>query len=223
MAPTKPLVAQQIEACFKVMGIPQVVTKEMTGNTHVAERSRAWSSKRVFFLTPQVMSNDLSRGLFPAKEVKLLIVDEAHKAQGDYAYCQVVRELVRAESQTRIVALSATPGSDIPSVRTVLQNLCIAHIELRNEESPDILPYTHKRIVDKIVVPMDQDINSIKQKFLGVLEIYTKKLAMVKAIRKGHNPTTYKRYTLILARDEWRQNPPANIQNHVKGLTEVKP
>ena len=35
------------------------------------------------------MSNDLSRGLFPAKEVKLLIVDEAHKAQGDYAYCQV--------------------------------------------------------------------------------------------------------------------------------------
>ena len=120
-------------------------------------------------------------------------------------------------------ALSATPGSDIPSVRTVLQNLCIAHIELRNEESTDILPYTHKRIVDKIVVPMDQDINSIKQKFLGVLEIYTKKLAMVKAIRKGHNPTTYKRYTLILARDEWRQNPPANIQNHVKGLTEVKP
>ena len=27
----------------------------------------------------QVMCNDLSRGLFPAKEVKLLIVDEAHK------------------------------------------------------------------------------------------------------------------------------------------------
>ena len=37
------------------------------------------------------MGNDLSRGLFPAKEVKLLVVDEAHKAQGDYAYCQVAR------------------------------------------------------------------------------------------------------------------------------------
>ncbi len=35
------------------------------------------------------MSNDLSRGLFPAEEVKLLVVDEAHRAQGDYAYCQV--------------------------------------------------------------------------------------------------------------------------------------
>ena len=154
--------------------------------------------------------------------MKLLIVDEAHKAQGDYAYCQVVRELVRAESQTRIVALSATPGSDIPSVRMVLQNLCIAHIELRNEESPDILPYTHKRIVDKIVVSMDQDIATTRQKFLGVMEIYTKKLAMVKAIRKGHNPTTYKRFHMLEARKEWRQNPPANIPNNIKGLTEVR-
>ena len=41
----------------------------------------------------KVMGNDLSRGLFPAKEVKLLIVDEAHKAQGDYAYCLVARLL----------------------------------------------------------------------------------------------------------------------------------
>lgn len=32
MAPTKPLVAQQIEACYNVMGIPQDVTAEMTGN-----------------------------------------------------------------------------------------------------------------------------------------------------------------------------------------------
>lgn len=31
MAPTKPLVAQQIEACYKVMGIPQAHMAEMTG------------------------------------------------------------------------------------------------------------------------------------------------------------------------------------------------
>ena len=35
------------------------------------------------------MSNDLSRNLFPAREVKLIVIDEAHRAQGDYAYCQV--------------------------------------------------------------------------------------------------------------------------------------
>ena len=31
MAPTKPLVAQQIEACYKVMGIPQTHMAELTG------------------------------------------------------------------------------------------------------------------------------------------------------------------------------------------------
>lgn len=31
MAPTKPLVAQQIEACHNIMGIPQTDTSEMTG------------------------------------------------------------------------------------------------------------------------------------------------------------------------------------------------
>lgn len=31
MAPTRPLVAQQIEACFSIMGIPRDATFEMTG------------------------------------------------------------------------------------------------------------------------------------------------------------------------------------------------
>lgn len=32
MAPTKPLVAQQIEACYNIMGIPEADTAQMTGN-----------------------------------------------------------------------------------------------------------------------------------------------------------------------------------------------
>lgn len=39
MAPTKPLVAQQIEACFNIMGIPQSDTAEMTGNLQLAHSS----------------------------------------------------------------------------------------------------------------------------------------------------------------------------------------
>ena len=58
---------------------------------------------------------------------------------------KVARELFRSESVVRIVALSATPGNDLPAVKAVLQNLFISHIELRHEESPDILPYTNAR------------------------------------------------------------------------------
>ena len=45
MAPTKPLVGQQIEACFKVMGIPQSDTVEMTGEVGQKERVAAWKEK----------------------------------------------------------------------------------------------------------------------------------------------------------------------------------
>lgn len=54
-----------------------------------ADRKRAWQFKRVFFLTPQVLTNDLSRAACPAESIKCLVVDEAHKATGNHAYCQV--------------------------------------------------------------------------------------------------------------------------------------
>merc|ERR550539_1457517 len=40
MAPTKPLVAQQIEACYNIMGIPQSDTCEMTGNVNINSREK---------------------------------------------------------------------------------------------------------------------------------------------------------------------------------------
>ena len=168
------------------------------------------------------MSNDLSRGLFPARDVKLLIVDEAHRAQGEYAYCQVVNEMVRAKAVTRIVALSATPGTDIPKIKEMLQSLQISHIEMRKEDSPDIIPYTHNRIVDKIVVRLSPEILSVRQKLYSVMEIYLKRLSQNRAIRNGHSPTSYTKYVLLTNRTEWRQNPPANAPSYVRGMVEVK-
>ena len=43
----------------------------------------------MFFLTPQVLTNDLNRSACPAESVKCLVVDEAHKATGNHAYCMV--------------------------------------------------------------------------------------------------------------------------------------
>lgn len=61
-----------------------------TGSTQAFTRKEIWHNRRVIFLTPQVMVNDLSRGACPAAEIKCLVIDEAHKALGNYAYCQVI-------------------------------------------------------------------------------------------------------------------------------------
>ncbi|PIK51698.1 putative Fanconi anemia group M protein [Apostichopus japonicus] len=123
MAPTKPLVAQQIEACFNIMGIPESDMAEMTGSMAPYERKKTWKTKRVFFLTPQVLSNDLSRQACPAEDIKCLVVDEAHKALGNHAYCEVVRELAKYTPNFRVLALSATPGGDLKMLRLYINRL----------------------------------------------------------------------------------------------------
>ncbi|XP_009580194.1 PREDICTED: Fanconi anemia group M protein-like, partial [Fulmarus glacialis] len=172
LAPTKPLVAQQMEACARVMGIParHMVSArhmaEMTGGTQALSRRELWNTKRVFFLTPQIMVNDLSRGTCPAIEIKCLVIDEAHKALGNHAYCQVVRELSKYTNQFRILALSATPGSDTKAVQQVISNLLIAQIELCAEDSPEIQPYSHERQVEKIVVPLGEELVEIQNAYI---------------------------------------------------------
>jgi hypothetical protein len=88
-APTKPLVAQQMDACAKVMGIRKSEMCEMTGGVNPEERKRLWLEKRVFFLTPQTLNNDLVKSTCPWSKVRCLIIDEAHRALGQHAYCQV--------------------------------------------------------------------------------------------------------------------------------------
>ena len=85
----------------------------MTGAMNPNDRKRQWKEKRVFFLTPQVLANDISRSTCPATEVKCLVLDEAHKAQGSFAYVSVVQELSKLKAVFRILALSATPGKPI--------------------------------------------------------------------------------------------------------------
>lgn len=52
--------------------------------------------------------------------VVCLVIDEAHKAQGSYSYCIAVRAIAASSRHFRVLALSATPGSDLPSIQNVL-------------------------------------------------------------------------------------------------------
>ncbi|XP_034432232.1 Fanconi anemia group M protein isoform X1 [Hippoglossus hippoglossus] len=219
MAPTKPLVAQQIEACYKVMGTPQAHMAELTGSTAAKQRQAIWRSKRLFFLTPQVMVNDLSRGTCPAQQVKCVVIDEAHKALGNHAYCQVIRQLGSQTLQFRILALSATPGGDTKSVQSVISNLLISHIELRSEESPDIRAHSHQRSVDKVVVPLGEALSAHQARYLQVLEKFMSRLVQNR-VMAHKDLRTLSKYQLILARDQFRKNPPPQLKGPQQGMLE---
>ncbi len=92
LAPTKPLVEQHLRYFEKYLLLkpagesissPFVM---FTGEAPPAERSADWERATVILATPQVIKNDLLAGRYTLADVTLLIVDECHRAVGNYAY-----------------------------------------------------------------------------------------------------------------------------------------
>ncbi|KAK0198627.1 hypothetical protein F5146DRAFT_1020446 [Armillaria mellea] len=176
VAPTKPLVAQQIDACHKTCGIPGGDAIELTGQNPKPMRHRAWKEKRVFYMTPQTLINDLTSETCDARDIILIVVDEAHRATGDYAYNQVVRFLMAKNPHFRLLALTATPGGTPDAVQSLIDGLHISRIEIRDENSLDLKAYIHEKRVEQHIVPMSEDIVRIRGLLAQLMEIYFKPL-----------------------------------------------
>lgn len=73
--------------------------------------------------------------------------DEAHKGTGDYAYAQIVRYMMHANPNFRVLALTATPGGTPDAVQALVDSLHISRIEIRNEDSLDLRQYMHRKVI----------------------------------------------------------------------------
>ncbi|XP_058808100.1 Fanconi anemia group M protein isoform X2 [Phymastichus coffea] len=211
LAPTKPLVAQQINACHEIMGIPSNETIELTGAINQTKRAVAWSQKRVIFATPQTFQKDLQNDYIPYNLIKCIVIDEAHKALGKHSYCEIVRMLYEKNKFFRILALSATPGSKIDHVREVIQNLLISELELRDDTSPDITPYTNDRSMEKIIVALDQDLNDYKDRYINIMDPHVRILIKSHILQGSAANISKGRIFLLMKQYESRPN---KAQNH---------
>ncbi|KAG8267289.1 hypothetical protein J6590_054686 [Homalodisca vitripennis] len=216
MAPTRPLVAQQIRACHDIMAIPIKDTIEMTGSMNPGDRLKQWKSKRVFFLTPQVMANDLRSGVCPATLFKCVVIDEAHRATKEYSYCHVIKELEKAGAMFRILALSATPGSNIKAVVEVVQNLRISTLELRGEDSPDVTPYTHAKQIEPVSLSLSKNILDFREQFLLIFERYARSLREARLVTCNVQNIT--KFQLLKASERIRSKPPNGMAKARVGI-----
>ncbi|OTA79746.1 hypothetical protein M434DRAFT_401993 [Hypoxylon sp. CO27-5] len=215
VAPTKPLVSQQVDACFNIAGIPRSQTTLLTGEISPGLRAEEWETKRVFFMTPQTLENDLSSGFADPKSIGLLVVDEAHRATGNYSYVKVVSFLRRFTSSFRILALTATPGSKVESVQEVIDSLGISHVEIRTEESIDIRQYVHQRDEDIVVLDPSDEMNHIKELFSKALKPLVDKLSE-QNIYYGRDPMSLTTYGLLQARKDWMARAGQRVNQGVK-------
>ncbi|KAK0703803.1 hypothetical protein B0T26DRAFT_732764 [Lasiosphaeria miniovina] len=218
VAPTKPLASQQVQACLGIAGIPRSQATLLTGEIPPVLREREWETKRLFFMTPQTLINDLSKGYADPKSIVLLVVDEAHRTTGDYAYVKVVEFMRRFSTSFRVLALTATPGSTVEGVQDVIDNLGISNVEIRTEESLDIRQYVHSRNIDKVTFDPSDEMLEVRDLFSKALKPLVDKLS-AQNIYYGRDPMSLTMYGLLKAKGEWLSGPGRHVNQGVKFMT----
>lgn len=212
VAPTRPLVSQQVKACYDIVGIPSSATTMLNGGIAPGLRAEEWLNKRVFFMTPHTLINDLTTGICDPKRIVLLVVDEAHRATGGYSYVQVVKFLNRFNSSYRVLALTATPGASIEAVQEVIDSLGISRVEIRTEESIDLRQYVHSRKVETILFDYSEEMVMVMDLFSKAIQPVLSKLNGMNAYW-AKDPMKLTAYGCTQARVKWMGSEAGKLAN----------
>jgi Fanconi anemia group M protein len=165
LAPTKPLAEQHLQTFKQNMQLPEENFALFTGEVPPATRQEMWQKAKVVFSTPQGLENDIMSDKISLQDVCLLVFDEAHRATGDYSYNFIAKQYNSKAKFPRILALTASPGSDVLKIDEVCKNLFIEGVEIRTDTDPDVRPYVQETEVQWIKVPLPAEFLDVK-KFL---------------------------------------------------------
>ena len=162
LAPTKPLAEQHLATFRKVLDIPEKKFALFTGEISPKKRAIQWRTAQIIFSTPQGLENDLIGNTIDISNVSLVVFDEAHRATGDYSYVFIAKQYQRKADWPRILALTASPGSELEKIEEVCKNLSIEAVEIRTEKDPDVQPYIQPVDIDWIKVELPEEFKKIK-------------------------------------------------------------
>jgi ERCC4-related helicase len=177
LAPTKPLCDQHVESMRKFLDIAPEKIQLFTGMIKPAKRADMWKTCSIIVSTPQGLENDIISSKISLDDVSLLVFDEAHRAVGDYSYVFISKLYVKRASHPRILALTASPGSDLEKINEVCKNLFIEEIEIRSSDDPDVKPYVKDIDVEWVRIDLPKEILEVS-KYLK--DCFNSKLEAVK-------------------------------------------
>jgi ERCC4-related helicase len=168
MAPTKPLASQHKDKLLNALNIDSEKIILITGQTPPATRKEIYKeSGLIICATPQTIDNDIQAGIIDRNKFNLIIFDEAHRAVGNYAYCNIADFF----KDNRKLALTASPGSKRAKIEDVVNNLHLSKVEIRTEEDVDVCDYTQDVVTEVIHLELDES----SKKISSLLDQFIKK------------------------------------------------
>ncbi|MEK6868322.1 MAG: DEAD/DEAH box helicase, partial [Nanoarchaeota archaeon] len=165
LAPTKPLVDQHAATLRNHLPTLQEKIVVFTGNVAPEKRAALWNTAQIIVTTPQGLENDIIGNKIDLSAVSSLVVDEAHRATGDYSYVWIAQQYYQRARYPRLLALTASPGSDHDQIQEIITNLGIEQIEVRTDNDPDVAPYVQDVAVTWEYVNFPEEFVSL-QKYL---------------------------------------------------------
>jgi ATP-dependent DNA helicase MPH1 len=103
------------------------------------------------------------------KRIVLVVIDEAHRATGKHSFVECLRILDAHNASYRVLALSATPGTDVTRVQAVIDNLRIARLEVRGDE--DLREYKNDITVEQACVAVCPTIAAFSRRLNQMMEV----------------------------------------------------
>ncbi|QLH11085.1 DEAD/DEAH box helicase [Nitrosarchaeum sp. AC2] len=157
LAPTRVLVNQHYEFLKQHLAIDDIAL--ITGEDPIQKRTKLWGNS-VICATPEIAKNDLDRQIVSQDQFSLVVFDEVHRTVGDYAYSGIADRF--ANSNLRILGMTATLPSEKDKATELLIRLRISSVAERTEDSPDVKPYTQETNTEWINVELPPEMKAIQ-------------------------------------------------------------
>jgi len=162
LAPTKPLVEQHANFLRKTLKINPNEIVALSGEVPPEKRFQLWNKAKIVVSTPQVIENDVISGRISLEDVTHLTFDEAHRAVGNYSYVFIAKTYMETSKDPLILAITASPGSEMERIEEVLKNLYIEDVEVRTEWDDDVRPYIHEKRIEWVRVEMPKELREVR-------------------------------------------------------------
>ncbi len=182
LAPTKPLCEQHQTTFQKHFMIPPEGIVLFTGSVSPEKRAQLWTNAKIIISTPQGLENDVINRRVKLEELSLIIFDEAHHASGEYAYVWLAEQYEKVARNGRILALTASPGSDLEKIKELCTCLHIEKVEVRTEEDADVAQYIQEVEFNWVKVDFPIEYQQVQKLLKSALQMKLEEMKLLRVV-----------------------------------------